>query len=308
MFAPVRIEESPAGVRITNLHGFIDTSFLTFTYSAEADGVPFESGALDVPPIGPGAAADVPIPVLATGPGERWLTVRAVLAADEPWAPAGHQVAAGQVYLGGRPVPPVASGRLPKELRSTLRLDVWRAPIDNDRFSALEAGWRAAGLDRLQHRMISESRTRIAPAGEDFGLVVDYVWIPVGDGLRLDVEVRPDGEWPVPLPRLGLDFRLPAQYSNVRWLGRGPGEAYPDSRRAALVGAYAATVDELQTPYVFPQENGHRIDIRWVEFTTGRRRAGHRGHRLRLHGPGAGPRRPWTRPGTPPTWCPVTTS
>ena len=266
VFAPVRIEESPAGVRIRNLHGFIDTSFLTFTYTAEVDGVPVQAGTLDVKPIAPGEEAEVPVPEVPAGAGERRLTVRAVLAADEPWAAAGHQVAAGQVYLGGLPVPPVASGQLPDGLRDSVRLDVWRAPIDNDRFSALEPAWRAAGLHRMQHRTISDSRSRIAPAGADFGLLVDYLWAAEGDGLRLTVDVQPDGEWPVPLPRLGVNLRLPKEYSSVRWLGRGPGEAYPDSRRAALVGRYAASVDELQTPYVYPQENGHRIDIRWVEF------------------------------------------
>ena len=46
--------------------------------------------------------------------------------------------------------------------------------------------------------------------------------------------------------------------------GLGPGEAYRDSRRAARVGRFRATVDELQTPYVFPQENGNRADVRWL--------------------------------------------
>ena len=73
--------------------------------------------------------------------------------------------------------------------------------------------------------------------------------------------------WPCPLPRLGVRFTLPAELSDVQWFGRGPGEAYPDSRQAARVGRFAATVDELQTPYVFPQENGHRLDTRWVSFS-----------------------------------------
>jgi beta-galactosidase len=28
-------------------------------------------------------------------------------------------------------------------------------------------------------------------------------------------------------------------------------------------------VDGLQTPYVYPQENGNRTDVRWVSFTDG---------------------------------------
>jgi beta-galactosidase len=60
---------------------------------------------------------------------------------------------------------------------------------------------------------------------------------------------------------------LPKTMQDVRWFGGGPGEAYADSREAARVGRYACTVDELQTPYVVPQENGSRIDVRWAELT-----------------------------------------
>ena len=35
---------------------------------------------------------------------------------------------------------------------------------------------------------------------------------------------------PCPLPRLGLRLALPAALDAVEWFGRGPGEAYPDTR------------------------------------------------------------------------------
>jgi beta-galactosidase len=60
---------------------------------------------------------------------------------------------------------------------------------------------------------------------------------------------------------------LPGELRHVEWFGLGPGEAYRDSRRAARVGRFRATVDELQTPYVFPQENGNRADVRWLTLT-----------------------------------------
>ena len=55
--------------------------------------------------------------------------------------------------------------------------------------------------------------------------------------------------------------------TGVEWFGRGPGEAYRDTRRAARVGRFAASVDELQTPYVRPQENGNRTEVRWATLT-----------------------------------------
>lgn len=60
---------------------------------------------------------------------------------------------------------------------------------------------------------------------------------------------------------------LPAAYGDVTWFGRGPGEAYPDTGLAARVGRWSATVEDLQTPYVYPQENGHRAGVRWAELT-----------------------------------------
>jgi len=51
---------------------------------------------------------------------------------------------------------------------------------------------------------------------------------------------------------------------NMTWLGRGPHETYWDRKTGALVGLYSGTVMEQYTPYITPQENGHKTDVRWV--------------------------------------------
>jgi len=56
----------------------------------------------------------------------------------------------------------------------------------------------------------------------------------------------------------------------VEWYGRGPGESYVDSKEANPVGRYRAWVADLFTPYVFPQENGNRSEVRWVALTDER--------------------------------------
>jgi beta-galactosidase len=154
------------------------------------------------------------------------------------------------------------------------RVDLWRAPTDNDAH-ALAAKWRWAGLHRVHERTDSMERdeqaltvrTRVAPAAVDAGLHVTYRWSEAGQALRLELSVTPDGVWNVPLPRLGLRLGLPSGYDRVEWFGRGPGEAYADTRLAARVGRYTSTVDAMQTPYVFPQENGARLDVRWATLT-----------------------------------------
>jgi beta-galactosidase len=160
------------------------------------------------------------------------------------------------------------------------RLDLWRAPTDNDRGhhgEAMEPLWRRVGLHRLQHRVDRVAvedgallvRVRVAPAATNLGVVTTYRWTVTDGGLRLAVQVVPEGDWPCPWPRLGLRMGVPAGLRRVEWFGRGPGEAYADTGRAARVGRHVATVEELQTPYLFPQENGNRRDVRWATLTDG---------------------------------------
>jgi beta-galactosidase len=304
---PVRIGAGPAGtVRVTNGYDFAGLSALAFEWAYQVDGETVASGALAVPPLAPGESADVKLPrPPARGPGgEAHWTVRAVLAAGTAWAPEGHPVAWGQVAAAARPAPslgaPVApvrgDGRItlgpavfdartgaPTAVGgvgvSGLRLDVWRAPTDNDDGAAWQPDprygllWRRLGLHRMRHRLdgIEQDgdaltvRTRVAPAGAEEGLAAEYRWTSDGERLRLTVSVTPQGDWRVPLPRLGIRFGLPAA-DRVRWFGGGPGEAYPDTRAASMAGRWQSTVDALQTPYVRPQENGARADVRWAEI------------------------------------------
>jgi beta-galactosidase len=293
---PVRITRDGSALRITNRHDTLGLGHLEFRWSADA-----ADGVLDVPDVPPGKSATVALPGVDTG----ILTVRAVLAADRPWAAAGHEVAWAQFPLGTRnvvpPRPPAGvpqreSGRLfvgPAVLderdgrlvwlgpfdTSGPDLQVWRAPTDNDRAphgQALEPGWRRLGLDRMRRRVDGVEvdgervvvRTRWAPAATDLGLLVTYAWTALDDQcVRLTVDIDPDGRWPCPLPMLGVVLGLPGGFNQVEWYGRGPGEAYPDTGLAARLGRYRRTVAAMQTPYVFPQENGRRAEVSWATIT-----------------------------------------
>ncbi|KJD37224.1 hypothetical protein PW52_01970 [Tamlana sedimentorum] len=70
------------------------------------------------------------------------------------------------------------------------------------------------------------------------------------------------------LPRFGDNFIIKNDYDNVTWFGRGPFENYNDRNTAALVGHYEAKVEDLYFPYIRPQENGYKTDVRWVSFTN----------------------------------------
>jgi len=138
------------------------------------------------------------------------------------------------------------------------RLQLWRAPTDNDGLP-LHAGrsvgplerWLELGLDRgipdgVVHR---QAVHRLA----DGGLLVEHE-VELPDELR-------------DLPRVGVVLTLAPGLEQLEWFGRGPWENYPDRQASAVVGRYRSTVAEQYVPYIAPQEHGHRGDVRWLELT-----------------------------------------
>jgi beta-galactosidase len=279
--------DGKGGIAVTNRYEVLDTSHLVFKVVTEVQGERIGSGTLPVPAIAPGETVSVELPPGVVSQQENaqpetWLTVTAELAEDTAWAEAGHRVAWGQVRLDeptsgtavvtGSPAEGVVGvDGITVAGITNARLDVWRAPTDNDAIPGVAEDWKEAGVHRVQHRVVSQGVkdgawqivTRTAPPALQWGLVSTWRWTTDESGVLLELQVRPEGQFPATLPRLGITFELP-DVDRVEWFGTGPGEAYVDTRAAAAVGKYSATVDELQTPYVRPQENGHRIDTRWV--------------------------------------------
>ncbi|NNK75716.1 MAG: beta-galactosidase, partial [Maribacter sp.] len=70
------------------------------------------------------------------------------------------------------------------------------------------------------------------------------------------------------IPRFGNNFIIRNEYQRVNWYGRGPHENYQDRKTSAMVGTYDSKVEDLYFPYIRPQENGNRADVRWVTFTN----------------------------------------
>jgi len=69
------------------------------------------------------------------------------------------------------------------------------------------------------------------------------------------------------VPRIGMQMQLPQEFTNLSWFGRGPQENYSDRKSGAFVGIYESTVAEQYVPYVRPQENGYKTDVRWLTVT-----------------------------------------
>jgi beta-galactosidase len=163
----------------------------------------------------------------------------------------------------------------------------YRAPLDNDIGvsqvdkidpNAWQSRWLLAGVGKWQ-RICRDIDA--LPLGDKIIItcVFDYLhhsqlcaqtrwtYSIANDGnFTLKVEVHLSEALP-PLPRIGLSLGLPKNtVSNVKWLGLGPFENYPDRKAAARFGAYDMPIEALHTPYIFPSDNGLRSDCTELEI------------------------------------------
>ena len=169
------------------------------------------------------------------------------------------------------------SGR--EMLLSGPRVNLWRAPTDNDVHLAVQ--WRKFGLDRLQRRLTDWSWRREKDAVYVHAVCV-YAPVSFGPMLRVETDytLSADGTLRLanrfvplrdnlpPLPRLGLQMDLPEEFDRVAWYGRGPRENYPDLLSGAETGLYEAKVSDLHEPYIRPQENGARGGVKALTVTN----------------------------------------
>ncbi|GAB2800047.1 glycoside hydrolase family 2 TIM barrel-domain containing protein [Rhabdobacter roseus] len=168
-------------------------------------------------------------------------------------------------------------------LESGLYANFWRVPTDNDEGggkNSYASRWREAGLDSLR-LMGSDLRVeKINPhvykvslikslQGRTGGFLVTSIYTVYATGdIHLQNTLAPtSGTWP-PLAKVGLQFKMPAAYDQLQWYGNGPHETYPDRKTSARVGLYAGKVAEQHFPYIMPQENGNKTDVRWVAITN----------------------------------------
>ena len=151
-------------------------------------------------------------------------------------------------------------------------------------------------------------RTRVAPPAQAFGMLVTYRWT-AADGSRCGCASRSRPTAPGRACCRGSGCGWPCRARSTASSGSAAAPARPTPTVARPRGSAGsrAGVDELQTPYVYPQENGNRAEVRWAT----RDRRGR--HGLRVDGAPTFDltARRWTTErsrrcrGTPPTWWPV---
>ena len=167
----------------------------------------------------------------------------------------------------------------------------WRAPIDNDFGNGMPKRlkvWKEASENQEveQFSLVDREDSEIKPEGAGpvemptariklvytlpsvSGRFIQYFVINGAGEIQVDNSLESLGADLPEIPRLGNVMTLAESLDQVKWYGRGPHENYQDRHTAAFVGAYAKTVAEMYEPYIRPQENGYRTEVRSMSLTN----------------------------------------
>ena len=308
VFAPIRVEAIDASrgrIRIVNDYEILDLSNIAFRWSTSIG----ESGALKVPKTAAGDCVEVQLPVtLRPGPRDSWITVVAALRAATPWAPAGHEVAVGQVVVpatSGARVARRPTGTTDDErpdvvvsangeitsivwrgrelLAEPLRPTIWRSRIDNDGVEPGTLGipgvhstwvrWNLRAASRPVAALRRSERRGVETVTTEVSIDgVVFVQTTTVAGRTIGIEcVATVPDTRSDLPRLGHRFALATGAEWVSWRGRGPHEAAVDRTASTPLGDWSSTIDAQYVPYMRPQDHGHHPDSTTFSINAGDR-------------------------------------
>jgi len=154
----------------------------------------------------------------------------------------------------------------------------WRAPTDNDFGCDMPTRcsvWRDAGakrkIENVSVKRITSSEIQVYILSKLFAGNTKYytTYRIFGSGdIIIKTRLIPGSNNLPDLPRFGMQMTLPVEFDKITWYGRGPHESYWDRKNGASVGVYSGTVMEQYHPYIRPQENGNKTDVRWAALTN----------------------------------------
>ena len=199
--------------------------------------------------------------------GEVVLNIAASLKEPKPWAPKGFVVAREQFVLQPYVFPDVSVKGEVSANGITIdgnTLTSWIVDGKEVLQAPLEPYFWKPENDN-QHAAHFAERTAMWKEVRD--VTVKYTVIN-DHSIRVDVDYQPSSNDRPVMPKFGMRMRLPADYTQIRYYGRGPWENYPDRKRSAFLGAYEMPLSDYETEYIHPQDNGNRCDIRWFEIAT----------------------------------------
>ncbi|MBD3225877.1 MAG: DUF4981 domain-containing protein [Caldithrix sp.] len=153
----------------------------------------------------------------------------------------------------------------------------WRAPTDNDFGNGMPERCAVWYEDSYNRELTDLSVFRLSES--TYQLITQYNLPASGSSQKMKYTLQGHGEIIIEndftpasaglpeLPRFGLTMEIPSKFKRIKWYGRGPHENYWDRKESALVGLYDKALSDLYVPYISPQENGYRTDVRWLTLS-----------------------------------------
>lgn len=162
----------------------------------------------------------------------------------------------------------------------SLTPNFWRAPTDNDFGARLQERYSAWKNPRMRLDSLSSHQvgnTVVVKCHYDMrslssSLMMEYVIYTDGTILLTQQMSTSDTAKVSEMFRFGFQLQMPKSFERVQYYGRGPFENYSDRNHASLLGTYNQSVSEQFYPYIRPQENGTKTDLRYWKVVN---KAGH---------------------------------
>ena len=154
---------------------------------------------------------------------------------------------------------------------SVLKPNFWRAPTDNDFGAGLQNRYRVwlnPQLELTSFNQRMENGLAIVEARYDIPavkgqLALTYL-INNRGAIQVTQQLTADKSAKVSdMFRFGMQLQMPRSFETIEYYGRGPVENYVDRNHNTFLGRYRQSVDSQFYPYVRPQENGNKTDLRW---------------------------------------------
>ncbi len=182
--------------------------------------------------------------------------------------------------------------------------DAFRAFVNNDNWAYRQ--WFESGLHNLKHKAISnnifkkkdgtvvlaftvesqapnaaringrpdsgrftlEERTDQPFGADNFKFTTNQIWTVYLDGsIELQSSITSNNP-SLALPRLGYVMRVPKEFSNFTYYGRGPIDNYADRKTGQFIEIHKNTVEGEFVNFPKPQDMGNHEEVRWCALTN----------------------------------------
>jgi len=150
-----------------------------------------------------------------------------------------------------------------------------RPMTDNDR-----KGWKPNKVLKQWYNNVPKAvNTKMGIGINEVTISSDYEVVKDSAQVSVVYTIQPDGVVKVnynlkasdklpKIPKVGMQMGVQRQFDQISWYGKGELENYSDRSFGFTVGKYSLPVNQFTEPYIKPQENGNRTQVRWMSLTN----------------------------------------